>query len=163
MLTIGIGARLHLAVCPDQIAVQIHIRIAIVFSCFIVKTEQLRAGRFIQGCVCINVRIVDVDDELIGTHEAVIDSQRLLTQLGGSIHSAVVKVNPNVLCCSLRVNIDYFSLRIKGAVIKYHGRGAIRPERILSFWSIEGRISEHCTGIAPIVCLAVDNAVSTTV
>lgn len=112
MLTIGIGVRLHLAVCPDQIAVQIHIRIAIVFSCFIVKTEQLRAGRFIQGCVCINVRIVDVDDELIGTHEAVIDSQRLLTQLGGSIHSAVVKVNPNVLCCS-SVNIDYFSFALK--------------------------------------------------
>ena len=161
LLTIGIGVRLHLAVCPDQIAVQIHIRIASVAVLVTVKTEQLRAGHFIPSCGCINVRIVDVDDELIGTHESVVDLQHLLTQLGG-IHSAVVKVNPNVLCCSLRVNIDYFSLIticIKGAVIKYHGRGAIRPERIIIFWSIEGRISEHCTGIAPIGCLAVDDAV----
>ena len=163
LLTIGIGVRLHLAVCPDQIAVQIHIRIASVVFCFIAKTEQLRAGHCIPNCGCINVRIVDVDDVLIGTHVAVVDLQHLLTQTGG-IHGAVVKVNRNVMfsCTVIRVNIDYFSLCticIKGAGIKYHGRGAIRPERIIIFWSIEGRISEHCTGITPVGGPAVDFAV----
>ena len=110
------------------------------------------------------MRIVDVDDILIGTHVSVVDLQHLLTQLGGRIHSAVVKVNRNVIfsCTVIRVNIDCFSLTticIKGAGIKYHGRGAIRPERIIIFWSIEGRISEHCTGIAPIGCPAVDDAI----
>ena len=62
-------------------------------------------------------------------------------------------------CTVIRVNIDYFFRCIEGAVIKFHGRGAIRPERIISIWSIEGRISEHCTGITPVVGPAVDDAV----
>ena len=64
-----------------------------------------------------------------------------------------------VSCTVIRVNIDRFSVRIEGAVIKCHGRGTIRPECIIRAWCIEGRILEHCTGIAPIVCLAVDDAV----
>ena len=102
-----------------------------------------------------------MDDVPIAGHVAVVDVQRLLTQTEGRIHSAVVKVNPNVMfsCTVIRVNIDHFSRCIKGAGIKCHGRGAIRPECILSIWSIEGRIDELCTGIAPIVCLAVDDAV----
>ena len=62
-------------------------------------------------------------------------------------------------CTVIRVNIDCFSRCIKGAVIKYHGRGAIRPDRIIFIWSIEGRISEHCTGITPVEGLAVDDAI----
>ena len=62
-------------------------------------------------------------------------------------------------CTVIRVNIDCFSRCIKGAVIKFHGRGAIRPDRIIEGWSIEGRISEHCTGITPVEGLAVDFAV----
>ena len=62
-------------------------------------------------------------------------------------------------CTVIRVNIDRFSRCIKGAVIKYHGRGAIRPDRIIFIWSIKGRISEHCTGITPVEGLAVDFAV----
>ena len=62
-------------------------------------------------------------------------------------------------CTVIRVNIDRFSVRIEGAGIKCHGRGTIRPECIIRAWCIEGRILEHCTGIAPIVCLAVDDAV----
>ena len=64
-----------------------------------------------------------------------------------------------VSCTGIRVNIDHFSVRIEGAVIKCHDRGAIRPECIIRAWCIEGRIVKLCTGIAPIVCLAVDDAV----
>ena len=163
LLTNGIGVRLHLAVCPDQIAAQIHVRIASVArkaSFFVLfKAEQLRAGRITQGCIN-GLGIVDMNDVLIGTHVAVVDIQRLFIEDGG-IHGAVVKVNPNVMasCLVIRVNIDRFSRCIKGAVIKYHGRGAIRPDRIIEGWSIEGRISEHCTGITPVEGLAVDFAV----
>ena len=64
-----------------------------------------------------------------------------------------------VSCTVIRVNIDRFSVRIEGAVIKCHGRGAIRPDRIIFIWRIEGRISEHCTGITPVEGLAVDDAI----
>ena len=62
-------------------------------------------------------------------------------------------------CTVIRVNIDHFSTCIKGAVIKCHGRGAIRPDRIISTWSIEGRINELCTFITPVEGLAVDGAI----
>ena len=106
--------------------------------------------------------IIDVDDVLIAAHVAVIDVQRLfIEEESGGIHGAVVKVNRDVMfsCTEIRVNIDYLSTCIKGAGIKCHDRGAIRPECISSIWSIEGRISEHCTFITPVEGLAVDDAV----
>ena len=62
-------------------------------------------------------------------------------------------------CFVIRVNIDHFSTCIKDAVIKCHDLGAIRPDRIISTWSIEGRTSEHRTGITPVEGLAVDDAI----
>ena len=62
-------------------------------------------------------------------------------------------------CTVIRVNIDRFSVRIEGAGIKCHGRGAIRPERIIEAWSIEGRIDKLCTFITPVEGLAVDGAI----
>ena len=62
-------------------------------------------------------------------------------------------------CTEIRVNIDYLSTCIKGAGIKCHDRGAIRPNRIISTWSIEGRIDKLCTFITPVEGLAVDDAV----
>ena len=104
--------------------------------------------------------MVDLDDVLIAAHVAVVDLQRLLTKTV-RIHGAVLKVNLNILfsCTVIRVNIDHFSRCIKGAVIKCHGRGAIRPDRIIEEWSIEGRIFEHCTGITPVEGFAVDDAI----
>ena len=95
----------------------------------------------------------------------VVDLQRSLKGSCGSpgngLHGAVVKVNRNVLfsCTVIRVNIDHFSRCIKGAGIKCHDRGAIRPNRIISTWSIEGRIDKLCTFITPVEGLAVDDAV----
>ena len=122
------------------------------------KAEHLRTGHCIPGSR--DSGMVDLDDVLIAAHVAVVDVQRLLTKTV-RIHGAVLKVNLNILfsCTVIRVNIDHFSRCIKGAVIKCHGRGAIRPDRIIEEWSIEGRIFEHCTGITPVEGFAVDDAI----
>ena len=167
MLTIGIGVcQLH-AVIPDQLIVPVHLCPTSIVVLFTAKAEHPRAGRFIQVYfirVCSSgLGIVDMDDVPIAGHVAVVDVQRLLSckERGNRIHGAVVKVNLNIpfSCTVIRVNIDHFSRCIEGAVIKCHGRGAIRPERIISTWSIEGRIFEHCTGITPVEGFAVDDAI----
>ena len=167
MLTIGIGVcQLH-AVIPDQLIVPVHLCPATIVSLFnalfIAKAEHLRAGRCIPGSR--DIGIGDIDDVLIVAHVVVVDLQRSLKGSCGSpgngLHGAVVKVNRNVLfsCTVIRVNIDHFSRCIKGAGIKCHDRGAIRPNRIISTWSIEGRIDKLCTFITPVEGLAVDDAV----
>ena len=77
MLTIGIGVRLHLAVCPDQLTVQIYICFTLVVSsCFTAKAKHLRAGRrFIPGS-SNGLGIIDIDDVLMAAHVAVVDVQR---------------------------------------------------------------------------------------
>ena len=76
MLTIGIGVRLHLAVCPDQLTVQMYICFTLVVSsCFTAIAKHLRTGRFIPGC-SNGLRIIDIDDVLIAAHVAVVDVQR---------------------------------------------------------------------------------------
>ena len=162
MLTIGIGVCLHLAIFPDRLhtIVPVHLCPTTIVVLFTAKTEHLRAGRCIPDSR--DMGIIDVDDVLIAAHVAVIDVQRLfIEEESGGIHGAVVKVNRDVMfsCTEIRVNIDYLSTCIKGAGIKCHDRGAIRPECISSIWSIEGRISEHCTFITPVEGLAVDDAV----
>ena len=163
MLTIGIGVCLHLAIFPDRLhtIVPVHLCPTTIVVLFTAKTEHLRAGRCIPDSRD-GLGIIDVDDVLIAAHVAVIDVQRLfIEEESGGIHGAVVKVNRDVMfsCTEIRVNIDYLSTCIKGAGIKCHDRGAIRPECISSIWSIEGRISEHCTFITPVEGLAVDDAV----
>ena len=162
MLTIGIGVcQLH-AVIPDQLIVPVHLCPTSIVVLFTAKAEHPRAGRFIQVCSS-GLGIVDMDDVPIAGHVAVVDVQRLLSckERGNRIHGAVVKVNLNIpfSCTVIRVNIDHFSRCIEGAVIKCHGRGAIRPERIISTWSIEGRIDKLCTLITPVEGLAVDDAI----
>ena len=76
MLTIGIGVCLHLAVCPDQLTVQMYICFTLVVSsCFTAIAKHLRTGRFIPGC-SNGLRIIDIDDVLIAAHVAVVDVQR---------------------------------------------------------------------------------------
>ena len=160
MLTIGIGVCLHLAIFPDRLhtIVPVHLCPTTIVVLFTAKAEHLRTGDVIPGSR--DSGMVDLDDVLIAAHVAVVDVQRLLTKTV-RIHGAVLKVNLNILfsCTVIRVNIDHFSRCIKGAVIKCHGRGAIRPERIIEGWSIEGRILEHCTGITPVEGFAVDDAI----
>ena len=165
MLTIGIGVCLHLAIFPDRLhtIVPVHLCPTTIVVLFTAKTEHLRAGRCIPGSR--DIGIGDIDDVLIVAHVVVVDLQRSLKGSCGSpgngLHGAVVKVNRNVLfsCTVIRVNIDHFSRCIKGAGIKCHDRGAIRPNRIISTWSIEGRIDKLCTFITPVEGLAVDDAV----
>ena len=163
MLAIGIGVGLHSALLPHTLTVYVHLCASAVavlnkFIKLTAKSKQLRAGRSVPFC-CDMIVARDVKDVLIRSHVAVVDVQRSLAAAG--VHGAVLKVNRNVLfiCTVIRVNIDHFSTCIEGAVIKCHGRGAIRPDRIISRWSIEGRILEHCTGITPVEGLAVDVAV----
>ena len=79
MLTIGIGVcQLH-AVIPDQLIVPVHLCPTSIVFVFTAKAKHLRTGRCIPGCVCINVRIVDMDDVPIAGHVAVVDVQRLLS------------------------------------------------------------------------------------
>ena len=158
LLTLGIGVCQLLAVFPDQVTVPVHLCPTSIVIRVTAKAEHPRTGRCIQSSP--DIGIVDIDDVLTAAHVSVVDPQRLLTKTV-RIHSAVDKVNPNVMfsCTVIRVNIDCFSRCIEGAVIKCHGRGAIRPDRITEGWSIEGRIDKLCTGIAPIGCPAVDFAV----
>ena len=62
-------------------------------------------------------------------------------------------------CTVIRVNIDHPAGRIEGAAVKGHHRGGVRPERIIVTGSIEGRVLELGTGIAPVEGLAVDGAI----
>ena len=163
MLAIGIGVGLHSALLPHTLTVYVHLCASAVavlnkFIKLTAKSKQLRAGRSVPFC-CDMIVARDVKDVLIRSHVAVVDVQRSLAAAG--VHGAVVKVNRDVMfsCTEIRVNIDYLSTCIKGAGIKCHDRGAIRPECISSIWSIEGRISEHCTFITPVEGLAVDDAV----
>ena len=163
MLTIGIGVCLHLAIFPDRLhtIVPVHLCPTTIVVLFTAKTEHLRAGRCIPDSRD-GLGIIDVDDVLIAAHVAVIDVQRLfIEEESGGIHGAVVKVNRDVMfsCTEIRVNIDYLSTCIKGAGIKCHDRGAIRPDRIISTWSIEDRIDKLCTLITPVEGLAVDDTV----
>ena len=77
LLTIGIGVCLHLAVCKDQLTVQIYICFTLVVSsCFTAKAKHLRAGRrFIPGS-SNGLGIIDIDDVLMAAHVAVVDVQR---------------------------------------------------------------------------------------
>ena len=163
MLAIGIGVGLHSALLPHTLTVYVHLCASAVavlnkFIKLTAKSKQLRAGRSVPFC-CDMIVARDVKDVLIRSHVAVVDVQRSLAAAG--VHGAVVKVNRNVLssCTVIRVNIDHFSRCIKGAGIKCHDRGAIRPNRIISTWSIEGRIDKLCTFITPVEGLAVDDAV----
>ena len=77
MLTIGIGVRLHLAVCPDQLTVPVHICPASIAALF--KAEHLRTGHCIPGSR--DMGIFDLDDVLTVAHVAVVDVQRSFTEV----------------------------------------------------------------------------------
>ena len=59
----------------------------------------------------------------------------------------------------ISINIDHLAGRIEGAAVKGHHRRGVRPERIIATGSVEGRVFELGTLIAPVEGLAVDDTV----
>ena len=76
MLTIGIGVCLHLAAFPDRLhtIVPVHLCLASVACRLTAKAKHLRAGHCIPGSR--DSGIIDIDDELMVAHVAVVDLQR---------------------------------------------------------------------------------------
>ena len=56
------------------------------------------------------------------------------------------------------IDIDDFATGIKGAAVKRHGRRAVRPDGVIAIRSVERRVPELGTLIAPVERLAVDDA-----
>ena len=166
LFAIGIGVGLHFAILPHTLTVYVHLCASAVavlkkFINLTAKSKQLRAGRSVPFC-CDLIAARDVKDVLIVSHVAVVDVQRsLIKRAADVVYRTVFEVDRDIVlsCTVISVNIDHLAGRIEGAAVKGHHRGGVRPERIIATGSIEGRVLELGTGIAPVEGLAVDDTV----
>ena len=174
MLTIGIAVGQHLAFFPDRLIVQIYICFALVVSIFFTAiAKHLRAGRDIPGSSNrLGIIDIDIDDELMAAHVAVVDVQRSLRdpcdrrEVG--IHGAVFKINRHIIArIRVTINIYGFTFGIECAIFESARVSCIGPQRIICFadsrlccaGGIEGNIVKCSRCIAPVIRTPIENTI----
>ena len=159
-LAIGVAVREHLAVGPNELAVDGDVGVTGVVALLAAKAKELRAG----GVVTVRSggAVGDVEDVLVRLHVRVVDVHRLLVEPArGRVERAVLHVDDNIVlaCAVIGVDVDNLAAGVEGAAIKRHGWRAVRPDGVVALRGIERRIVELGGLVAPVERLAVNDAV----
>ena len=159
-----------LAFLPDLYAVDGYIGAAGVACFFSAKSEQSGAG-YIININAGNIIIAgDVEYVLVVAHIAVVNVQhRLLAGTFFIIHSAVFKVDRDIMFSGTIIRIDVYDLArgIKGAVVKCVLPAGFCPKGIICTCntrvgctgSVEGNIFKFSRFISPVVSTSIESAI----
>ena len=82
-------------------------------------------------------------------------------QAGCRVERAVVHIDDDIVLAGtvIGVDVDDLTVRVKGAVVKRHGLGAVGPQGIASINGVERSVVELSGGVTPVARLADDDAV----